>query len=602
MRRNNTITKIVIIIVTILVSIIIIGTALFKEEKSIFQLSGKNKNFEAADVQYKTILLDTQGGGTESVRYVYIKANQISDTKLYVCDNNGNYVGYNTGEKIPNVIPAKTNSASGESYLFKGYYTAQNGGGEQIIDEEGRITGNGIYDWLHSSSTAMVYTYASWESVSYKTILLDTQGGGTESVRYLYIKPNQVSDTKLYVRDSGGNYIGYNTGDKISNIIPTKTNETSGQIYKFKGYYTAQNGGGEQIIDEEGRITGNGIYDWLHSSSTAMVYTYASWESVSYKTILLDTQGGGTESVRYLYIKPNQVSDTKLYVHSSYGYYVGYNIGERIANVIPTKTNEASGQSYKFKGYYTAQNGGGEQIIDEEGRITGNGIYDWLHSSSTAMVYTYALWEKVSGSESETKPGTGTEDGTGSGSETKPGTGTEDGTGSGSETKPGTGTGDGTGSGGETKPGTGTGDETGSGSETKPGTGTGDGTGSGSETKPGTGTGDGTGSGSETKPGTGTGDGTGSGSETKPGTGTEDGTGSGSETKPETETGIQTSPRIELETTTRTSTVAKESILGSKDATLANTVIPKTGNSTILIIGIIVSTGFAIIFYKKSKI
>ena len=128
-----------------------------------------------------------------------------------------------------------------------------------------------------------------------------------------------------------------------------------------------------------------------------------------------------------------------------------------------------------------------------------------------------------------------------------------------------TGSGSGTGTGNGSGSGTGTGTGTGSGS----GTGTGTGTGSGSGTGTGTGTGSGSGTGTGSGSGTGTGTGTGSGSGTSTGTGT----GSGSTKNP--------------------STISNPSS--------SNNAIPKTGVTDVLIVGVIIGTIAAVVFYIRYK-
>ncbi len=133
-------------------------------------------------------------------------------------------------------------------------------------------------------------------------------------------------------------------------------------------------------------------------------------------------------------------------------------------------------------------------------------------------------------------------------------------------------------------------EDTGSGSGTGTGSGSGTGTGTGSGSGTGTGTGSGSGTGTGTGSGSGTGTGTGSGSGSGTGTGTGSGSGSG--------TGTGTGSGSGSGTSTGTGSTGSGSI---KNPSSSSSTIPKTGVTDVLVVGAIIGTVAAVVFYIRYK-
>ena len=143
-------------------------------------------------------------------------------------------------------------------YTFGGYYTEADGAGEQYYSYDGNSAKT--YD-----RTSDITLYAKWSANSY-TVTLDAAGGtGSGTVTAVY------------------------DVDMPEITMPTRTG------YTFGGYFTLQNGGGEQYYNADG--TSAKQYDKADG-----LMLYAMWSANSY-SVTLDMQGGssGTESVEATY-------------------------------------------------------------------------------------------------------------------------------------------------------------------------------------------------------------------------------------------------------------------------------------------------------------
>ena len=230
--------------------------------------------------------------------------------------------------------PAKT------GYTFGGYYTAENGGGTQIIDSSGTITA------ANTKFTANTTLYAKWTANIY-TITLNNQSATT------------AGTATIYEKYATGWY--NNSGATTSITTITKPVRTG---YTFGGYYTAENGGGTQIIDSSGTITA------ANTKFTANTTLYAKWTANIY-TITLNNQSATTAGTATMYEK-----------YAS-GYYS--NSGATTSMTTITKPVRTG---YTFGGYYTATNGGGDQVINASGTITA------ANTKFTANATIYAKWTK----------------------------------------------------------------------------------------------------------------------------------------------------------------------------------------------------------------
>ena len=232
------------------------------------------------------------------------------------------------------VAPTKT------GYIFAGYYASDG------ITKYYNADLSSARTWDFDSKQTLS---AHWTPITY-TITLDNEGGSpsTSSVDLTY--------------DS-------NSHAAIAN--PTKDD------YTFGGWWTADNGAGSLVIDVDGTMQENvegytgagGI--WTRTTSTTL---YAKWIANS-KTIYLNNQSAttpGTERISVLYNKNDNLTDEP-------------------AITIPAKTG------YTFCGYYTNENGVGDQIIAANGNVnasvTGYTDEDKNWQKETDVIL-YAYWKR----------------------------------------------------------------------------------------------------------------------------------------------------------------------------------------------------------------
>ena len=213
-------------------------------------------------------------------------------------------------------------------YTFKGYYTAINGGGVQVIDEN--------LNWKWAISDCYPTTlYAKWEPNTY-TVKLNQNGGsdGTTSVTAAY------------------------NSTMPSITIPARTG------YKFLGYYdTSTTSGGTQYY----KSTGASARTWNKTSNTTL---FARWELIDYK--ISYTLNGG-----------------------NYGTYhpttATYNDVINISN--PTRTG------YTFKGWSasglsnTAMTGTSSSLSKWDGKLTKNTYFANLITRDNGTVTLSAQWQ-----------------------------------------------------------------------------------------------------------------------------------------------------------------------------------------------------------------
>jgi uncharacterized repeat protein (TIGR02543 family) len=166
-----------------------------------------------------------------------------------------------------------------DGYAFAGWYTVRNSGGEQFTGAT-RVTDD-------------MTAYARW-TAEY-TVTFDADGG------------EPITQTKT-------------VGDGLTLGDAMPTEPTKGG-YAFGGWYTMQNGNGDQFTES--------------TPVTANITVYAKWASLY--TVTFDADGGSPTS------QAQTVGD-------------GLTLGE---NMPP----EPSKSDYAFAGWYTAKNGGGTAFI-----------------------------------------------------------------------------------------------------------------------------------------------------------------------------------------------------------------------------------------------
>lgn len=132
---------------------------------------------------------------------------------------------------VPRVIPPES-----DRYVFLGYFTEPEGGGEQYYDE----VGNGLRVWrVSDGNITALYAYM----VSQVEVILDGRGA---------TRQDQMTVTMTYEA----------LGPDV--ITPEKTG------YTFKGYFTEVRGGGKQYFDANGK----GTNIWLEKDVKNL---YACW-------------------------------------------------------------------------------------------------------------------------------------------------------------------------------------------------------------------------------------------------------------------------------------------------------------------------------------
>ena len=233
-------------------------------------------------------------------------------------------------------------------YTFEGYFTAINGGGIQVIDENGKILSDKTTTFSSDGSL-----YAKWEANIYM-VTLDMQGGsgGTSTI---------------YEKYNTGWYLDNQANNLISSIdIPEKIG------YNFGGYYTETNGEGTKVIDGNGKILSDKTTTFSSDGSL-----YAKWTAKIFKVTL--NKQGGEKGTSNIYEK----------------YHTGWYSDNKAENSISTIT-EPIRTGYNFAGYYAEMDGGGIQVIDNTGQIldkrttlfTSNGI---VYAKWNARIFAITL-------------------------------------------------------------------------------------------------------------------------------------------------------------------------------------------------------------------
>jgi len=219
-------------------------------------------------------------------------------------------------------MPALTTLPTKDGWFFGGYWTGQNGDGVQYYD----AFGNSAKNWDKEDSTFTLY--AKWTDGK-SSVTLDPDGGtgGTESI--------------IVTRGSAMPLI----------TLPARTGWT------FGGYYTGQNGTGDQYYTASGISAKN----WDKTEGT---YTlYAKWTAILYTIYFSRGSGsGGDESVTIKW-------------------------GEALPHIdVPEWPTSAR----IFAGYWTAADSNGTQYYDGDGNpvpagktwnidITPYTLYAWYY-------------------------------------------------------------------------------------------------------------------------------------------------------------------------------------------------------------------------------
>ena len=339
-----------------------------------------------ADWFHPSIVLDDAGGSGGMMsnnwcsavpREMYYNGNSVyvtfanrSDWAIYWEDSvkSGPSYGWTTGCSGSGNITQMYHTPTRSGYTFRGYYTGQNGTGTQIIDEDGLLVdAQSSLPYINTGHPAIpTQLYAYWEvdnSGNYLITLNDAGGSGSQVGGNAFLHLYEIYG-ECYASAISQNSNGTLSGAECIQAIhatPTKTG------YNFGGYYTGQNGTGQQIINASGTIVGSNTY------FTSAATIHAKWTPKIY-TVTLNHQSA-----------TNSPAPSTVYVKHGTGWYSNSGATTPIYSMttIPVRTN------YNFAGYYTGTNGTGTRVIDSEGNFLWTSAAINAITSNTTI---YAYW------------------------------------------------------------------------------------------------------------------------------------------------------------------------------------------------------------------
>ncbi len=280
--------------------------------KTNYTFGGWNKNNDASGTNYAA------GSGTFTISgntTLYAKWTQGTTLNANGGSSNTTYtVAWNAKTISVASVPTRT------GYTLTGY----SAGGNIIADADKKLKASTSYtnsskQWTNTGSAPTMQ--AEWQAKTY-SITLDREGATTGST--------SVTMT-------------YNSSSHSAITLPTKTG------YDFEGYWTGDNGTGSMVMDASGVLqadvtgyTGDGGI-WTKDATCTL---YAQWTPKQYTvTLTLDLPTASYST------SPSTVTVT-------------YQSTSNLTSAIATPYG---GSYYLFGGYYTAQGGGGVQLIDASG-------------------------------------------------------------------------------------------------------------------------------------------------------------------------------------------------------------------------------------------
>ena len=193
---------------------------------------------------WATLEIDDQGATTSSGYNVDNTWYSLEDMKLYSAVT-GNYCmgGYRTQPDCGLVSINSVTKPVKNGWVFGGYYTAINGGGEPF----GTDGGNNIWNFPSDGITQDMTIYAKWTTEYYPITLLN----GSQSYT-IYEKYNDG-----WYRKNGNQYVEI-TASIFENVNSGGAGLAVPGGDGFRGYYNAQ---GVQVIQSDGVIIADPIYD-----------------------------------------------------------------------------------------------------------------------------------------------------------------------------------------------------------------------------------------------------------------------------------------------------------------------------------------------------
>lgn len=235
----------------------------------------------------------------------------------------------------PNIeLPTKN------GYLFDGYFTEPNGGGEEYYDEAGQTTKT----WTIADGSVTTL-YAKWTPVDYSMYLNPHKGYFIEADGSKNTAMKRISLT-------------YETTDgaDLSDMLPKRIG------YTFAGWYT-QTSGGVQVHDKNGYRTNDGTYFknglFIYPNGFTL---FARWDANRY-TVTIDLNkltGTGTVSIPHI--------DVTVTFDSANHIYNGTDHSDYLSSNLPTRSG------YDFVGLYDAPTNG-TMVYDSSGNVVNDGTY-----------------------------------------------------------------------------------------------------------------------------------------------------------------------------------------------------------------------------------
>jgi len=310
---------------------------------------------------------------------------------------------YTTISKFPVVIPY-------EGERFMGWYTAENGGGTKLTDENGTpLISNTFFTEVSSISIYALTECADGYVLDESTnkCHLDcgeyaTWNGSQCNGNQYHLTPVCGSTACQYTNFSNGvqefgeiwgSWFYLNSYENAAQtsirgyVVETfpKPTYTDGRV--FDGWFTAENGGGTRITDADGKIVVSNKF----FTADANVYAHAPCPAHQ------EWNGTQCEPVWYIIRMSYDKNIAKMpswanfnggeYAYEVYGESFGFYRVSHTVNKMPVL--EYTDAAYQFRGWYTEQNCSGTRIADSTGAYLVEPTY------FTEDVTLYACQERV---------------------------------------------------------------------------------------------------------------------------------------------------------------------------------------------------------------
>ncbi len=263
-----------------------------------------------------------------------------------------------------------------DGYIFGGWYTEKNGGGDQVWSEYGEaVLGTYWNDdglWQHKDNLTV---YAKWIPSSY--VQVDANWGTITD----YINGSGTTNITGFYAEYGQNYY-----DDISRLYPVRDG------FVFQGWYVdpadpdnssgkdVGRNGGVKVWDANGKaVEGTGFWNngtWCYDGGNVVAFAHWSSGTPTTYTVSFNANGG----VLYDYIHTNKWAATA---------YSDVEIGKNynVSKLAP------KWEGHTFLGWYD-RTSGGKKVYDNSGAVTNEGTYFknnlWQYKGDKTF---YAQWD-----------------------------------------------------------------------------------------------------------------------------------------------------------------------------------------------------------------